>query len=67
MSDLTNGTQNRMRIEDIRFRLQTGEISYEQAKAEAKPIIAKMNARGAEIARESGFRYKPLSFTGLMR
>lgn len=58
---------NRALITDIRFRLYSGEISYTSAKNEAQPIIAKMNARGAEIARETGVKYKPINFNSLMR
>lgn len=58
---------NRFIINDLRYRLLNGEITYEQARAEAQPIIDRMNARGAEIARESGMRFKPLNFSYLMR
>lgn len=51
----------------IRYHLVQGLTSYEQARAEAQPIIDRMNARGAEIARESGMKFKPLNFSYLMR
>lgn len=67
MTNPSYGSQNHIKIKDIRFRLLTGEISYVQAKTEAHPIIAKMNQLGAEISRESGIKYKPISFSSLMR
>ena len=67
MEKSEDGTENRIKINDIRTRLQFGYISYDKARNEAQPIIAKMNARGAEISRESGTKYKPLSFAVLMR
>lgn len=68
MDDLTpEARQNRAEIAYIRCRLVCGLLSYEQARAEAAPIIARMNAVGARIARESGVKYRPITFTGLMR
>ena len=58
---------NRTAIESIRRRMNSGTLSYEQAAAEAKPIIDAMNARMAEISKEHGFKHKPLSFKYLMR
>ncbi len=62
-----NGEIYRAKIRDIRARLLVGEIDHKTAKTEAMPIIAEMNARGAEIAKKYGQRYRPLSFAALMR
>lgn len=59
--------KNREAIENIRHRMNSGAITYEQAQLEAKPIIDSMNARMAEISREHGFKPKKLSFKYLMR
>jgi hypothetical protein len=64
---MCNGDINRAKIEYIRGRLLAGVIDYETAKAEAAPVIAEMNARGAEIARKYGQRFRPFSFGYLMR
>ena len=58
---------NRTAIEIIRRRMNSGELTYAQAQAEAKPVIDAMNARMEEISREHGFKHKPLSFKYLMR
>lgn len=59
--------KNRDAIESIRHRMNSGAITYEQAQAEAKPIIDAMNARMAEVSKEHGFKPKKLSFRYLMR
>lgn len=64
---MCNGDLYRAKINNIRARLLTGAIDYDTAKAEAKPIIAEMNAKGAEIAKKYGRKYKPLTFGYLMR
>lgn len=64
---MCNGDIYRMKIQYIRGRLLAGVIDYDTAKAEAAPVIAEMNAKGAEIAQKYGRRYKPLTFGYLMR
>lgn len=59
--------QNRDTIERIRHRLNAGTISYDEARAEAQPVIDEMNARIIEIGKEFGIKPKLLSFKGLMR
>jgi hypothetical protein len=51
----------------IRHKLHVGEIDYQQAKVEAAPILEAMNERGAEIAKQHGQKYRPLTFTYVMR
>lgn len=64
---MCNGDLYRAKINDIRARLITGVIDYDTAKAEAMPIIAEMNAKGAEIAKKYGRKFKPFTFGNLMR
>lgn len=54
-------------IKEIKFKMQAGIITYAQAKAEAEPIIAKMNIRGREIAKKFGQKFKPFTFAYLIR
>jgi len=68
MDELTpQARRNRAQIGYIRCRLLTGLVSYEDAKNEARPIIDRINADGARIAREHGVKHKPITFTSLMR
>lgn len=64
---MCNGDMFREKINYIKGRLQAGVIDYETAKAEAAPVIAEMNEKGAEIAKKYGRKYKPLTFGYLMR
>jgi len=58
---------NRIMLEKIRLDLAKGEISYEQAKILAKPVIDGINEDIAKIAKKNGKRPYKLSFAGLMR
>ena len=65
--NMSNGEIYREKIKDIRARLMVGVIDYETAKAEATPIIAEMNEKGAAIAKKYGRRFRPFTFGYLMR
>lgn len=54
-------------LNEIKFKMQIGAISYYEAKDEAAPIIEEMNKKGREIAKKHGQRFKPFSFSYLMR
>lgn len=58
---------NRAKIAEIRTKLHLGAITYEEARTLARPVIQGMNRRGAEIAKEYGVRFKPITFAALMR
>ena len=47
--------------------MQIGIIDYYEAKKEAEPIIEEMNAKGKEIAKQFGQRFKPFTFAYLIR
>lgn len=64
---MTQADLNQAEIQSIRFLLKTGEISYDEAKKRAEPIIKEMNKRIAEISKEYGMRGRNVSFIGLMR
>jgi hypothetical protein len=65
MSD--TAADNRAKMQDIRRRFVSGVISYDQAKAEAEPIIAAVNERAKEIAKKHNQRPTKLSFAAIMR
>lgn len=60
--------QNRERLYEIRRKMLSGEISYEQAKEQASPVIKAINEKAAEIAKKYGKRSVPrVSFAAIMR
>lgn len=59
--------KNRQAIEEIKRAYTLGEITREEAKEKAQPIIDRINAKGKEIAKKYNKKYSPLGFVGLMR
>lgn len=60
--------KNRMDIAEVKKRYDNGEINREQAQREAQPIINRINAGRAEIAKKYGKKsYPKESFINLMR
>lgn len=59
--------ENRAKIAEIRMKLLRGVITYEEARKDAEPYLQHMNRRGAEIAKEYGCKFKPVTFAALMR
>ena len=57
----------RNQIQEIKMNLALGLITYEQAKEQAKPIIDEMNEKGKAIANKYNQKFRPFTFTGLMR
>ena len=57
----------RNKIEPIKFMLLTGEISYDEAKEMMEPIIQEMNEKGRIIAKQHNQKFKPFTFSQLMR
>ena len=60
-------TDNRLLMQDIRRRMLNGELSYDEAKTEAAPLIEAINARSAVIAKRYDQRPTKLSFAAIMR
>lgn len=59
--------QNREKIDSIKLRLSLGQISYLEAKIEARPIIESINTKSKELAQKYKTRPKLVTFTELMR
>lgn len=59
--------KNRVAIESVRVALNTGQITYEQARKKAKPVIDSINEKSKELAKKYGVRPQLVSFEGLMR
>jgi hypothetical protein len=57
----------KQKLDEIKVLLKTGQISYEEAKKQAKPYLDKMNEKIIRISKEMGFSSKTISFAGFMR
>lgn len=62
-----SGADYRIKIETIKMKMLHGLLTYEEAKAEAQPIIDEMNIKAQEIARRHRRRHKKFTFNQLMR
>ena len=58
---------DRAELELIKYSFITGQITYYEAKEKAQPIIDEMNIKGKEIAKKYNQRFKPFTFSYLMR
>jgi polyhydroxyalkanoate synthesis regulator phasin len=60
--------KNREEIAEIKRKFKSGEISYDQAKAEMQPVLDRINAKSAEIAKKYNKKTVPkVSFAAIMR
>ena len=55
------------KIQEIKMRMVSGLIDYDQAKKEAQPIIDEMNRLGEGIAKKFGKKFSKFTFVNLMR
>lgn len=62
-----NGQILRDKIQSIRIKMLKGQISYDEAKKEARPVIDEINRLAAEIAKKYNKKPQKFNFTELMR
>ena len=61
------GHEYRAKLGQIKGKMLRGELTYDEAKKEAQPIIDEMNKLGREIAAKYGKRHTNFTFGYLMR
>lgn len=59
--------ENREIINRIKMDLAVGNITYEQAKIQAEPVINRINDKARELARKYNQRPKYVSFGSIFR
>jgi molecular chaperone DnaK (HSP70) len=59
--------QNRLELADIKLKYFKNEITREQAKELAKPVLDRINKRSAVIAKKHGVKPIKLDFINAMR
>lgn len=62
-----NRYEARENIDRIKAELRAGTISYDDAKAAITEQLKTVNARGAQIAKKYGKRYRPITAQETMR
>lgn len=67
MDRFQEAARNREQIAIIRGKLISGQITYDQAKILAEPIISRINNKAKEVARKHKVKPKYVDFTNLMR
>ena len=60
-------TRYREFFEHLRGLLLAGAIGYDQAKQQAESVLDEMNDKGREIAKKHGKKFRPFTFTSMMR
>lgn len=64
---MSNAVKNQAMIQDIRRRMLSHEISYDQAKAEAQPILDGINIAASQLAKKYKLPARKIGFEELMR
>lgn len=60
-------SNNQDKMRSIRRRMQNGELTYEQAKDEAQPILEQINATAKQLALKYNLPPRKVSFAELIR
>lgn len=55
------------KIYEIRIKLKTGQITFDEAKILIAPLIKEMEVRAEKVAKEFGKKPPKFSFINLMR
>ncbi len=59
--------KNREELTEIKMALAIGDISYDEARKLASPILDRINSKGKEIAKKYNKKYHAISFIEVMR
>lgn len=54
-------------LNEIKYKLHIGIISYDEAKKRAKPLLKIMNDKSIELAKKYNVKPKKITFTSFMR
>jgi hypothetical protein len=64
---MQTAVNNQLKIADIRRRMLSHDITYDQAKTEAQPIIDNINTAANQLAKKHKLRAPKVSFAAIMR
>lgn len=60
-------TENVRAIRQIKAKMVSGELTYEQAQKDAQPVLDRINQKASELAKKYNTRPHKLGFAELMR
>lgn len=60
-------TEYRDKLDAIKTRMLAGDITYDEAKRLAAPVLKAMNDKAKEVSKRYGMRHKPIGFASVMR
>lgn len=63
----TKGYTAKLKLDEIKYLLKTGQIDYDEAKEKAKRPLEEMNEEIVRISKEHNMRPRKVSFAGYMR
>jgi hypothetical protein len=52
---------------NLRGKLLTGQVTYDQAIELAQPVLDEMNKKGETIAKKYGRKYRKISYVSVLR
>ena len=58
---------SRQFFDHLRALVNSGALTYEEAKVQAAPRLEEMNSKGREVAKKYGKKFRPFTFAALMR
>lgn len=64
---MTEAEKNLEAVAEIKRRLGRGELTLDEAKAELKPIVDRINAKNRELARKYNARARLVSVSSILR
>lgn len=67
MNKIAKARKAKETLDQIKYLLKTAQISFDEAKAQAKTPLQELNEGMAEVAKQHGFKHKSVGFTGFFR
>ena len=64
---MNQAAENRAKIDQIKADLHNGRIDYAEATRQTNEILEAVNAKGQQIAKKYGKRYRPITAREVLR
>ena len=64
---LTKGYSAKLKLDEVKHLMKRGDITYDDAVAQAKPFLAILNAEMTRVSKEFGRKHYAVTFSKYMR